>query len=288
MRAAVESCATHNFIRPNLVEKNNSRPTDYTHSKLAVARAEAETVGVTTIEFSTNGQNFQAEALVTPRMWHDLVLGIPFVEKEEAILDFQRRVLHLGKNRRTTAALAGDRRKLVSTKPLPSHGFPPQYAEEVQCLLTEFRHALIPESLGGGIKSPVHEIKLTVNGIIEQCDSPYNSPIVMVNKKEGKQRFCIDFRQLNEISVDQSQQKPLISDSLKDLGDATVFSTLDLKSGYWQIPIGPITLLSSSVKVKNYSFGFRVYEYKIEGIHSVDYTDGWNLPVLFYALWIEG
>ncbi|KAL7294069.1 hypothetical protein TKK_0012106 [Trichogramma kaykai] len=162
MRAAVESCATHNFIRPNLVEKNNSRPTDYTHSKLAVARAEAETVGVTTIEFSTNGQNFQAEALVTPRMWHDLVLGIPFVEKEEAILDFQRRVLHLGKNRRTTAALAGDRRKLVSTKPLPSHGFPPQYAEEVQCLLTEFRHALIPESLGGGIKSPVHEIKLTV------------------------------------------------------------------------------------------------------------------------------
>ncbi|KAL7304189.1 hypothetical protein TKK_0003386 [Trichogramma kaykai] len=265
LRAAVDSCATHSFIRPNLVEDNNNRPTNYTHAKLAVAKAEAEIVGVTTIEFLINGQHFQTEALITPHMQHDLVLGIPFVEEEEAILDFQRRVLHLGRNRRTTVAIAGDRRELVSTKPLPSHGFPPQYAEEVQCLLTDFRHVLTPEGLGGSTKSAVHEIKLTdskpfrrppyrysektrieierqvqemlADGIIEQCDSPYSSPIVMVNKKGGKQRFCIDFRRLNEISVDQSQQIPLISDSLKDLGDAVVFSTLDLKSGYWQIPM---------------------------------------------------
>ncbi|CAB0039647.1 unnamed protein product [Trichogramma brassicae] len=190
---------------------------------------------------------------------------IPFVEQEEAMLDFRRRVLHVGRDRRTTAALIGRHSESEAHTPLPSHGFPEEYNEEVRKLLTEFRHVLAPDGLGEGTNSAQHVIRLSTkkpfrkspyryseetrkeierqvqemlaNGIIEPSDSPYNSPIVMAKKKGGKLRFCVDYRQLNEISIDQAQQIPLISDSLKDLGDATIFSTLDLKSGYWQIPM---------------------------------------------------
>ncbi|KAL7295776.1 hypothetical protein TKK_0010827 [Trichogramma kaykai] len=50
-------------------------------------------------------------------------------------------------------------------------------------------------------------------------------------------RFCVDYRKLNSLTEDTAQPIPRICDTLKDLGDSWVFSTLDLPSGYWQIPM---------------------------------------------------
>ena len=81
--------------------------------------------------------------------------------------------------------------------------------------------------------------EMLANGIIESTSSPYNSPPVIQKKKDGTERFCIDFRKLNEITVDVSQALPVIHETLKDLGQAKIFSTNDLKSGYWQISLHP-------------------------------------------------
>ena len=73
--------------------------------------------------------------------------------------------------------------------------------------------------------------------LIQPSSSPWASPVVLVNKKDGSVRFCIDYRKLNQITIKDVYPLPRIDDCLNALGNAQYFSTFDLASGYWQIPM---------------------------------------------------
>ncbi|GBN25236.1 Retrovirus-related Pol polyprotein from transposon 297 [Araneus ventricosus] len=77
------------------------------------------------------------------------------------------------------------------------------------------------------------------NGIIEESSGPWASLIVLVKKKDGSTHFCVDYRKLNEITIKDSYPLPRIDDTLDALNGSQWFSTLDLKSGYWQVEIQP-------------------------------------------------
>ena len=74
-------------------------------------------------------------------------------------------------------------------------------------------------------------------GAIRPSNSPWASVIVLVRKKDGRLRFCIDLRRLNNITVKDAYSLPKIESILDSLIGARIFSTLDLKAGYWQVEI---------------------------------------------------
>ncbi len=77
-------------------------------------------------------------------------------------------------------------------------------------------------------------------GVIQESNSPWNSPLFLVPKKDGMLRPVIDFRKVNEVTVDDHYLLPILQDLLMCLGRGKkVFSSLDLLSGYWQLPMAP-------------------------------------------------
>ena len=111
------------------------------------------------------------------------------------------------------------------------------------------------------------EIKeMLEKGVIVPSKSPYSSPIVMVPKEDGTNRMCMDYRKLNEITTKDAYPLLRIGQRIDALQGAGYFSSLDLASGYWQVPVAEKDQLKTN--------GFL-------------YTGGWPLRICESAVWID-
>eukprot|EP00731_Ephydatia_muelleri_P037077 Em0391g6a len=86
------------------------------------------------------------------------------------------------------------------------------------------------------------EVKRMLNdmlaqGVIEPATGPWSSPVVLVQKKDGSTRFCVDFHQLNSLTKKDAHPLPRVDDTLDSLSGAQWFCTIDLASGYWQVEV---------------------------------------------------
>lgn len=79
--------------------------------------------------------------------------------------------------------------------------------------------------------------KMLKLGIIESSESPWSAPVVLVKKHNGDWRFCVDYRKLNKVTKKDVYPLPRIDDAIDNLSGASMFSAIDLKSGYWQIEV---------------------------------------------------
>ncbi|GFN78674.1 reverse transcriptase [Plakobranchus ocellatus] len=143
--------------------------------------------------------------------------------------------------------------------------FPFGSVQDVKELLIEFQDILT--SVPGCTSTLSHEIRLTTDavirvkpyplpfaarefvtqeindllslGVIEPSDSPYCFPIVVVKKRDGSMRLCIDFRKMNAVTVFDAENIPRQEDLFNQLFYATIFSSCDLCKAYWQVPLHP-------------------------------------------------
>ncbi|XP_073720501.1 uncharacterized protein [Misgurnus anguillicaudatus] len=97
------------------------------------------------------------------------------------------------------------------------------------------RYRRLPPSQYEEVKAHIRQ--LLEQGVISESCSPYSSPLVIVKKKDGNMRMCVDYRQLNLKTRKDAYPLPRIEESLDALSGAQWFSTLDLASGYNQVEV---------------------------------------------------
>lgn len=96
------------------------------------------------------------------------------------------------------------------------------------------------------------------SGRATRSHSSWASPVVMVRKKDGTYRLCIDYRALNACTITDAYPLPRIQDTLDTLATAKWFSTLDLASGYWQVELSPRARRAAAFCTRNGLFQWNV------------------------------
>ena len=119
----------------------------------------------------------------------------------------------------------------------------------------------IPERLLPLLKEEVLSL-----GVIERAHSEWSNPVVLVPKKDGKIRFCIDFRRMNAQSHFDAYPMPRLEDLIEHLGRARFITTLDLCKGYWQVPLAKQVRPYTAFRTPQGLFQFLVMPFGLQGV----------------------
>ncbi|XP_033739239.1 uncharacterized protein LOC117326590 [Pecten maximus] len=160
--------------------------------------------------------------------------NVPTPVRTETVNDVQVSDLLTTKQKEDVSALLDEFADVLSDVPGRTH----ISAHEIRTTTDEpvrAKNYPIPYSMKDTIREEVE--KMLKMGVIEKSDSPYSAPVVIVRKKDGTNRFCIDYRQLNRVTIFDAEPMPNADDIFSRLSGNKFFSRLDLSKGYWQVPM---------------------------------------------------
>lgn len=254
------------FIDPNLVTPVNKVDLNIRsacNSSLTIA-------GCYSIPLYINGiGNLKHKFYIINNLRNTFILGMDFIQTHGMIINAARKtVLFTSKSERSIAKLeigpCINRDKTLDNKFNLSH-LSSEYESVLRVLFTKHKGAFADSMMTLGCTSayehsiettgtPVytHPYKIPItqrpildtyiaemlaNAIIRESTSPYSSSVVLVKKKSGDLRFCVDYRKLNSVTCKDRYPLPRIDDILDGLFGARYFSTLDLFSGFWQVKV---------------------------------------------------
>ena len=125
----------------------------------------------------------------------------------------------------------------------------------------------VPYSRRGQVKLKIQ--KMIDAKVICPSTSSWALPIVLVDKKDGTIRFCVDYRKVNQVAKFDAYPMPRVEEVLDSIGSAKFITTLDLARGYWQIP-----LAESSKEISAFTTPYGLYEFEVMpfGLHNAPAT----------------
>lgn len=207
------------------------------------------TLGTVTVPITLMKKTTVLDVLVVPSLPHRLILGMDFWRAMDIIPDMANDVWRFSGDAqvcdlRSGGELTGDQRRRLAAVVDPYF----QDATDALGVVTSVEHEIVTDSPPIKLRyypvSPAKQKlidvelqKLLDQGIIEPSKSAWSSPILLVPKKDGSYRVCVDYRRLNQVTKRDAYPLPYISAILDRLRDARYLSSLDVKSAYWQVPV---------------------------------------------------
>ena len=257
MNALVDSGSVRTLMNVSMYESLNlPPPTRSAPDLVTLTGTMVPTAGV--VDVCINHGLVLNNVVLTSGMGVPLLIGTDILETNEGVLDYSRNVLLLGARgreydfvQRLTKSPGVTEVLLESDLDRLTDSYDDVFFSESRGL--QEATGLLPmkiETTGDPVYQRPYRAALTKRQVIEteidqmlrdrviECSSsPSASPVTLVPKRGGEWRFCVDYRRLNERTKKDRFPLPHVQDVFDNAGKGRIFSTLDLKSGYWQLPV---------------------------------------------------
>ncbi|KAI5753968.1 hypothetical protein M8J77_004729 [Diaphorina citri] len=272
LTALLDSGSFKNFIPKSLLSAEQLKrlyPSQYSKACLANGSSQMKIIGFVDISLEIGSMKFYSKFAVVDNLSEQVILGKPFLKNTASIIDFQTNCLILGKEGRETVYFIG---YVPTTNDVftvddaeINTAFTSDLKARLKKLLEKYSTVFDNSKPLSQTKDITHKINMKNNkvincmnykvsaekkqiisdqvkemldqNLIEPSTSPYNSPVVLVAKDDKEPRFCVDYRKINEWSHDEDTENLNIKELINDIGQNTIYSTIDLKRGYWQIKL---------------------------------------------------
>eukprot|EP00253_Pinus_taeda_P019034 PITA_19034 len=255
----IDPGATLSYVSPKIVERCKLQSTKFKNPWLVqLATGAKRRVGakIKDCSFTIAGQPVMADLNVLPLGSYDILIEMDWLEKHWSLVDSNQLAKCVRKGCQIYAVQVGyadskDKTAILNNIPVIQE-FTDVFPEEIPGLPPkrniDFTIELVPGAAPVS-RAPYRmsvpeltELKMQLQELLDKnyirpSVSPWGAPVLFVKKKDGTFRMCIDYRQLNKLTIKNKYPLPRIDELFDQVKGATVFSKIDLRSGYHQIRI---------------------------------------------------
>ncbi|KAL8119581.1 hypothetical protein AgCh_016907 [Apium graveolens] len=279
-KVLIDSGATQSFISQDFVSKLKC-PVEYLNEIMNVELSNQERVSVNQVcgnyEIEISGSKFCVNLIQFKLVEFDVILGMDWLSKHDAQIDCQNKKVMVKTLDERIITFKGQKKEPAKLEDIPVvNKFPDVFPDELPGLppdreiefVIDLAPGTEPVSKAPYRMAPV-EMKelakqlqeLLEKGVIRPSISPWGAPVLFVKKKDGSMRLCIDYRELNKLTIKNKYPLPRIDDLFDQLKGAKHFSKIDLRSGYHQLKIKPEDIPKTTFRTRYGHYEFLVMSF---------------------------
>ncbi|GJW74705.1 putative reverse transcriptase domain-containing protein, partial [Tanacetum coccineum] len=265
-RVLFDSGADKGFISTSLASMINIPPNTidiFYDIKMAGGNLVSKNTVIQGCTLTLLNQSFEIDPMPIKLGSFDVVIGMDWLSKYHAKIPCDEKVVHIPINNKTLI-IRGDRiteKKKSDEKRLEDipivREFPKFFPEDLPGLPPVFQE----------LSNQLQE--LSDRGFIRPSTSPWGAPILFVKKKDRSFRMCIDYRQLNKLTVKNRYPLPKIDDLFDQLQGSSVYLKIDLRSGYHQLRVRDENIPKTSFRTRYGHYEFQVMPFGLTNAPAV-------------------